>query len=221
MRGRDLVAIGSGLSLLACIGGGRPEPEGAGVDDCWDGADNDEDGGFDCDDDGCLGSPDCEEEPEEKYAGGWPTGACADDVDPSLLPDMTLVDQYGDEVRLYDFCGEAVLIHCDAFWNGAIFGMNDNLLDWHSRYADRGLIVVQAIAENGDSQTPDAEELADWADEYGMDFPVLADAGWALDEVFERDNGIPTVVLLDADLEVVFPDGSGAPTDAEIEAILP
>lgn len=35
-------------------------PEGQTAGDCSDGADNDGDGLFDCDDDGCAGSPDCE-----------------------------------------------------------------------------------------------------------------------------------------------------------------
>ena len=36
--------------------------EGTGTWDCTDGADNDGDGLFDCDDDGCTGSPDCSDE---------------------------------------------------------------------------------------------------------------------------------------------------------------
>lgn len=38
--------------------------EGDDADECRDGADNDQDGAFDCDDDGCAGSPDCEDEGE-------------------------------------------------------------------------------------------------------------------------------------------------------------
>ncbi len=42
------------LGLVACS-----LPEGRNAYDCSDGADNDGDGLFDCDDDGCSGSPDC------------------------------------------------------------------------------------------------------------------------------------------------------------------
>ncbi len=45
------------LALAGCI----PRGEGTEPGDCTDGADNDRDGLFDCDDDGCAGSPDCEE----------------------------------------------------------------------------------------------------------------------------------------------------------------
>ena len=36
-----------------------PRMEGTELGDCTDGADNDNDGLFDCDDDGCAGAPDC------------------------------------------------------------------------------------------------------------------------------------------------------------------
>ncbi len=45
------------LALASCSGSG----EGTQSGDCRDGADNDGDGMFDCDDDGCGGSPDCED----------------------------------------------------------------------------------------------------------------------------------------------------------------
>jgi len=51
-------------------------------------------------------------------------------------------------------------------------------------------------AEDEDSQTPTADELKDWAANYGMTFPVTADAGWAVDGQYEQDGGIPTQVLL-------------------------
>lgn len=54
--------------LVACSGandgvsdsGVAPKPEGETAGDCADGADNDGDGSFDCDDDGCAGAPDCD-----------------------------------------------------------------------------------------------------------------------------------------------------------------
>ena len=32
------------------------------------------------------------------------------------VPDFALVDQYGEEVRLSDFCGSVVLLDTSAFW---------------------------------------------------------------------------------------------------------
>jgi hypothetical protein len=56
------------------------------------------------------------------YAGGYPTNRCA--TTPSatgygvgdISPDWELTDQYGDSVRLSDFCGSVVLLESSAFW---------------------------------------------------------------------------------------------------------
>ncbi|MBN1336283.1 MAG: hypothetical protein JXB39_10005, partial [Deltaproteobacteria bacterium] len=53
-------ALGFFLAFLALASCGT-HTEGTEPGDCSDGADNDGDGLFDCDDDGCAGSPDCEE----------------------------------------------------------------------------------------------------------------------------------------------------------------
>lgn len=53
----------STLVLAACAEPTVPTtPEGRSAGDCRDGADNDGDGAFDCDDLGCAGSPDCDPE---------------------------------------------------------------------------------------------------------------------------------------------------------------
>lgn len=57
-----LLLLLSGL-LIACEE--KDRVEGTEPGDCTDGADNDGDGLFDCDDDGCTGSPDCSDEDTE------------------------------------------------------------------------------------------------------------------------------------------------------------
>ena len=48
-----------GLVFVVACGSVTARREGTEVDDCVDRADNDGDGRFDCDDEGCAGSPDC------------------------------------------------------------------------------------------------------------------------------------------------------------------
>lgn len=51
-----------GFFVLACA---APTSEGTAAGDCTDDADNDNDGLFDCNDDGCLGAPSCNEDDED------------------------------------------------------------------------------------------------------------------------------------------------------------
>jgi hypothetical protein len=61
--------VGLMLVLAAC----ESLPEGRSAGECRDGADNDGDGAFDCEDTGCMGSPDCDSPP--RGDGGVDAGA--------------------------------------------------------------------------------------------------------------------------------------------------
>lgn len=52
--------------------------EGDDAGECSDGADNDQDGLFDCDDDGCSGSPDCNEDTDAQDTGDTDTDETGD-----------------------------------------------------------------------------------------------------------------------------------------------
>ena len=58
---------------------------------------------------------------DHPYEGGWPIDACRHDLTPTgmsvgdTINDVKLVDQYGEEVRLHDFCDHVVLIEHAGF----------------------------------------------------------------------------------------------------------
>ena len=93
------------LFFLTACGGGPPEKEeiweGANAGECSDGADNDQDGYFDCDDAGCFGSPDCDVEADTDT--DTDTDADADaDADTDTDADTDLTDEDGDGVSVED-----------------------------------------------------------------------------------------------------------------------
>lgn len=61
------------------------------------------------------------------YAGGWDIGCCQDEIvqngwapgainSGTILPDWTMNDQFGDAVRIYDFCHDAIYFEYSAVW---------------------------------------------------------------------------------------------------------
>jgi hypothetical protein len=75
------------ILFFGCLGRcGEEAVEGQNAGECSDGADNDGDGDFDCDDADCAGSPDCDEGTQDTDGGGddtdgtGPTDAGIDDV---------------------------------------------------------------------------------------------------------------------------------------------
>ncbi len=71
------------LLLATAPGCDRARVEGAMPDDCSDGADNDADGRYDCDDDGCFGSPDCND--NSPYPGLLESGVTCDAGDEAFV----------------------------------------------------------------------------------------------------------------------------------------
>ena len=67
-------------------------------------------------------------DPPSPYMGGWDIGCCQNDVPPqngwspggvhvgTIMPDWTLTDQFGEAVRMYDFCHDAVWFEYVALW---------------------------------------------------------------------------------------------------------
>lgn len=73
------------------------------------------------------------------------------------------------------------------------------------------------LGENNDSETPTTDDLKEWADNYGITSPVLADAGWATAYAYNFPGGLPYRVLMDQGVEIVDED---MPDETDIAALL-
>jgi len=99
---------------------GSPLPGDDGASDDGGGDDGLPDDGLP--DDGGSDDGEPEEPAGSPYVGEWDIGNCQDQVTPSgtgvgqVVPDFLLTDQFGDQVRLYDFCHKAVYLVEGAFW---------------------------------------------------------------------------------------------------------
>lgn len=88
------------------------------------------------------------------------------------------------------------------------------------KYQARGFTVMTAASEGPDYEPVTTADLAEWADYFGLSFPVLADVDAAQDMVYDPDRRTrPTYVLLGPGREIV--KVGTEVSDAEIEAVLP
>ena len=155
----------------------EPRVEGRQAGDCTDGADNDADGLFDCDDDSCAGSPDCAADDD---GDGFTTadGDC-DDADPAVYPGATEVCDDADTDE-----------DCDGQADDADDSVSpDSLLTWHTDEDGDGYGAGAALAE----QCEDPGGLvADDADCDDTDAAVNpgADEICDPDDVDENCNGL-------------------------------
>ena len=131
---RTLPALLAGLAI-ACVPTQAEVPLGSDMDSDEDGlsdaeevglgtdpdnADSDGDG-FSNGDEIAQGADPLAEE-DHPYTGGYGADACRNDIESSghgegdIAEDFELMDQFGEQVRLHDFCGRAVLLVSGAFW---------------------------------------------------------------------------------------------------------
>ncbi len=163
---------------------------------------------------------------DHPYKGGWAMGDCRHDVVPTgdnpgeITSNFELTDQYGDTVRLHDFCDRAVMLVTSAMWCGPCQAEAPELQEWYETYEDAGFMVITLLGEDNSGETSDQADLAEWADTYGLHHPVVSDGGWGVTSRFVPASfGIPTMHLLGPGAEVIAADAFlGTP---DIEAALP
>lgn len=126
---------------------------------------------------------DTEDEPEPNpvYIGGYNTNLCFPKATPTgygigdVSHDFTLTDQHGEQVSLSDFCGNTVLIVASAGWCGACRGEASDIEALYQQYKNAGFTVITLLGENNQGQPPSVNDLQQWALDYGINHPVLAD----------------------------------------------
>ena len=129
MSGRPNIPLSLSLSVVLCSFACASEDEimdtALGGESSAGDGDGDPAGGGDGDGSSGTGPAVCDV--PSPYQGGWDIGCCQDEVVPtpwnpggigqgSVLPDWTFTDQFGDSVRVWDFCHDAVYFEYVAFW---------------------------------------------------------------------------------------------------------
>ena len=172
------------------------------------------------------------------YVGGWPCIVEALDLDEPAPQDFALaarvprlrgVDQFGDEVDIYDFAREEpiLVIACEAWvyscrdvaaWlEGDDTWLNDAWPDIPTAAEDGRLRVIMVLSEDLNGGSADGGLVRSWYEMWPVPHvPVLADpqaqiGGW----MPVRDR--PAAVLLDADLRVDLPDARAARVFTELQ----
>ena len=112
-----------GMSVFLMAGcAPKGDSSGSSTSDQTEAGDDTDSGNSASDDTGDGQSDDTADGTESHYLGGWPVDACNDSITSTgnevgdIALDWTRMDQYGDDLRLHDFCDHAVLLVGSAFW---------------------------------------------------------------------------------------------------------
>jgi thiol-disulfide isomerase/thioredoxin len=136
------------------------------------------------------------------------------------VPDFRLVDQYGDEVSLWQFVGKVVLLDVSTMWCSPCQELGSTTQETWEHYNEEGedFVYITVLQENVEGQPPSTADINVWVDGFGIGQPVLADGDKTGVAGAVLQGQYPALIVIDRDLTMV--ERVSSPTDAEVHAAL-
>jgi thiol-disulfide isomerase/thioredoxin len=131
-------------------------------------------------------------------------------------PDFRLLDQYGDEVSLWQFYGSPVVLDISTMWCAPCQELALDAQETAEDYEDVGLVYLTVLAEDADGDIAEPEELDLWAETFEIAQPVVGDPEREWSGPAVPDGVYPVVLILDPTL--VVDSKVSPPTDANVRA---
>ena len=115
--------------------------------------------------------------------------------------DLRMKDQYGNDVSLWQFYGNIILLDISAEWCAPCRILAEETEHTYQDYREQGFMYLTLLAEDELSQLPNQDVLTDWAEEFSITAPVLADT------VDHRPQLVPTgayprLILINQNLRI-------------------
>ncbi len=112
--------------------------------------------------------------------------------------DFSLPNQFGGTTTMSDYRGQVILLTLSALWCVPCREEAANAEELYQNFVGQGFITLEVLVDDenigGDRAT--VEDCRDWADEYGITFPVLADIQGTVDQIYGM-GALPVNVVID------------------------
>ena len=142
---------------------------------------------------------------------GWEVGEVPTDLEPGgyaagqVVPDVRGLDAAWDEVCLWQFYGQVVVLDISTMWCSPCQQLAVGLEETYQHYLADGVTYLTLLPENLSYGEMTQADVQYWADSFGITAPVLADMdGWAYD--IEPEQSWPRILVMDRTLQVVYDD---------------
>lgn len=137
--------------------------------------------------------------------------------------DFSAPNQFGGTTTMSDYRGQVILLTLSALWCVPCREEAENAEELYQRFVGQGFITLEVLVDDeiigGDRAT--VEDAREWADEYGITFPVMADTLGTVDQIYGM-GALPVNVVIDRGFVVryIFLGYDEEEIVAAIEALL-
>ncbi len=134
-----------------------------------------------------------------------------------VVPEFRLPDQNNEEVSLWQFYGQVVVLDVSTMWCAPCRQLAQTAQAMADEFKDQGFFYTTVFPEDADGDAddpvvPDQEDLNAWADYYGIQEPLITDgAGYSSLVVGES---YPVIVVIDREMRSL--GRMEGPTDEQI-----
>ena len=143
----------------------------------------------------------------EAPENSWGIGEVPEDLQPTgteigMVPeDFRMQDQHGDEVSLWQFYGQVIVLDISTMWCAPCQDLAATVQETWEHHKDDGFMYITLLPENLETEPPTLEDLEYWSEYFAIEAPVLSDDSlWFRN--FVPDDNFPWVVVIDREMKI-------------------
>ncbi len=140
-------------------------------------------------------------QPQNSWPGSEPPAGLVGEgwFEGDVVPDVRGLDRHGDEVSLWQFYGQPVVLDVSHVWCSPCQQLAALLPGHEENFPEAAFVTLLVEAYDGTPATP--EDCAEWSDAFSLHSPVITDPELASEPIVIT-NSYPYAVLIDPDLTV-------------------
>ncbi|MFT5679358.1 MAG: peroxiredoxin [Myxococcota bacterium] len=119
-----------------------------------------------------------------------------------IIPDMRVLDQHGNEISLWQFYGDLIVLDFSTMWCAPCAVLAEGVDETWEEFESDGFMYLTVLSQDVYSNVPDVEDLNQWAGDHSITAPVVSDDGTYTDEVIPPGGAFPKVMLIGRDMRV-------------------
>lgn len=137
--------------------------------------------------------------------------------------DLRLPDQFGDEVSLWQFWGDVIVLDISTVWCGPCQKLAESTQATYEHFEPKGFMYLTLLQQDAHGQPTKPEDVQMWVDAFGIEAPVLDDGGMSAAGALLSEGTYPAVLIIDRKMKVaerLLPPFEGDRVDAAVQAII-